>query len=308
MAKINPKALKNIFTEDIIDILPTNANIKRGVANAVNAQDPKWQEAHSKATSTDEYKQKVKEGRERFWASDTTEHRQHIAQSSFDAKISFTSKEQATEIFWLCWGPNRGEKLYKKLAKEYNVGYEGIINLVRGGIRDHAYCPVDDATLEKMKDEWTEKYQTYKVCAVIPGNTQLDNYDRLYKESSFYARANEVNRLATPSLVYYCRFVLENPTIQTVKEYCDSIGIPKTGNDNRQYKTILEEKFPWLCNEPSETIEFDSYEEMAAFLTTHKDNKGIRKVSRGLAWDYVKHKIQWKGNNFLGWMFYKKSV
>lgn len=283
------------------------------IASNLLANDPDWQKAHAEATSTDEYKQKLKEGRKRFWAGDTEEHRKHIAQSSFNVKISFTSKEQATEIFWLCWGPDRGEKLYKKLAKQYDVGYDGIITLVRGGRdgngpRHHAYCPVDESTLEKMKEEWTQQYQTYKVCAVIPGNDQLDNYDRLYKESGLYTKANAINRLATPSLVYHCRFVLENPSIESVKEYCDSIGIPKTCNDNRQYKTILSEKFPWLRNEPSQTFEFDSYNELAEFLTAHKHPESTRRVDRVLAHDYVKHRIQWKGNNFLGWMFYKKSV
>jgi hypothetical protein len=278
------------------------------ISSNLLAQDPAWQEAHKQATSTEEYKRKIKEGHERFWAGDTSEHRKHIAKSSFDAKISFTSKEQAAEIFWLCWGEDRGEKLYKKLAKQYNVGFDGIVNLVRGGIRGHEYCPVDDATLEQMKQAWNEKYQTYKVCAVIPGNDQLDNYDRLYKESGLYARANEVNKLATPSLVYHCRFVIDNPNIDSVKKYCDSLGIPKQGNDNRQYIHILKNKFPWLRNEPSQTIEFDSYQDLAEFLNSHPENKRIRKVDRALAWDYVKHRIQWKGDNFLGWMFYKKQA
>jgi hypothetical protein len=151
MANINPKSLKNIFTEDVIKVLPTNANIKRGVANAINAQDPKWQEAHSKATSTDEYRQKVKEGHERFWATVDPSHREHIAKKAFDNQISFDSKEQAEEIFWKCWGEDRGEKLYKKLAKEYNVGFDGIVNLVRGaqGNGLHAWCPVDKETLKR---------------------------------------------------------------------------------------------------------------------------------------------------------------
>jgi len=278
------------------------------IASNLLVQDPNWIKAHREGISTPEYKQKLKEGHKRFWETATDEYRNQRAQTSFDAKISFASKEQATEIFWLCWGPDRGEKLYKKLAKKYNVGYEGIINLVRGGQRGHEYCPVNDITLEKMKQDWREKYQTYKVCAVIPGNDQLDNYDRLYKESGLYNKAGQANKLATPNVVFYCRFILKNPTPQTVKEYCDSIGIPKVYNDMSQYNNILYKKFPWLTNKPSETVEFDSYEELAEFLNDHPANKGIRQVSRELAWDYVKHRIQWKGNNFLGWMFYKKEI
>lgn len=287
----------------------TEKQISSTISSNLLAANPDWQKAHAEAISTDEYKQKVKEGRQRFWAGDTQEHRKHIAQSSFDAKISFDSKEQAAEIFWLCWGPDRGEKLYKKLAEKYDVGFEGIVNLVRGHYNKlHAWCPVDEPTLEKMKEEWTQQYQTYKVCAVIPGNDQLDNYDRLYKESGLYECATESNKLAIPSLVYHCRFVLENPTIESVKAYCTSIGISKVYNDNRQYKTILTEKFPWLRNKSSETFEFDSYKELAEFLTIHKHPKFNRKIDYVLAHDYVKHKIQWKGNNFVGWMFYKKEA
>ena len=291
----------------------TEKQINSTIANRLNAQDPEWRAAHAAATSTKEYKQKVAEGRARFWAGDTEEHRKKIAESSFNKSISFSSKEQAEEIFWKCWGEDRGEKLYKKLAKEYDVGFDGIVTLVRGrrtnaGLQHHAWCPVDPITLEKMKKEWLEKYQSYTVCAVQPGYDQLNNYDRLYKESGLYQKSNEGNRMATPSVVFHCRFMLPNPNLQSVKDYCDSIGIPKINNDLRQYKNILFDKFPWLSNKPSETYEFDSYEDMAEFLRHHEENKTIKNATRELAWDYVKHRIQWKGNNFLGWMFYKKEL
>ncbi len=292
----------------------TDKQISAKIASNALANDPVWRESHRRATTDNpEWYDKIKQGHKRFWDNVDPSHREHIAKKAFDKSISFESVEQAHEIFWQCWAEDRGEKLYKKLAKKYDVGYEGIINLVRGG-RDnngpkhHAYCPVDESTLEQMKQDWQKKYQSYKVCAVLPGYDQLDNYDRLYKESGLYTRLKGVNKLALPSLVFHCRFMLENPTLQTVKEYCDSIGIPKENNDMRQYKILLVEKFPWLRNELSETYEFDSYEELAEFLNNHPANKGIRKVSRELAWDYVKHRIQWKGENFLGWMFYKKEL
>lgn len=294
MSKINPKALDAIFDDSVLAALPTNNKIKIGVAAAKKAQDPT-------------YLKNLKEGKERFWTNVDQSHRDHIAQKSFETSISFESKEQAHEIFWKCWGPDRGEKLYKKLAQEYNVGLHGIIDLVRGGFRSHAYCPVDPETLEQMKNDWQEKYQTYKVCAVIPGCDQLDNYDRLYKESGQYNKVKLAWKLTTPSVVFHCRFVLENPTPQTVRDYCDSIGVPRIKNDLGQYKTILFDKFPWLRKELSQTIEFDSYKELADFLQTHESNKTVRKVDRVLAHDYVKHRIQWRGDNFLGWMFYKKE-
>lgn len=307
----NPDEWGNIQLPGFDDSKLLDPNLNRVLANKETVKSPTWIANHKAGISTPEYRKKVSDGHKRFWANDTTGHRQLISKSSFDAKISFESKEQAHEIFWKCWAADRGEKLYKQLAKEYNVGYEGIITLVRGGRdsngpRHHAYCPVDFDALEQMKEDWVKQYQTYKVCAVIPGCDQLDNYDRLYKESGLYARVVGVNRLAIPSLVYYCRFVLKNPSIQSVREYCDSLGIPKTGNDNRQYDHIMK-KFPWLRKESSKTFEFDSYNELANFLHNHEDNKTVRKVDRVLAHDYVKYKIQWKGNNFLGWMFYKKT-
>lgn len=309
----DPNEWGNIQLPGFDDSKLLDPNLNRVLANKETVKNPIWIANHKAGISTPEYRKKVSDGHKKFWKNVDQSHREHIAKSSFNASISFESKEQAHEIFWKCWAEDRGEKLYKKLAKEYNVAYEGIITLVRGGRdsngpRHHAYCPVDPETLEQMKQDWVKQYQTYKVCAVIPGRDQLDNYDRLYKESGLYKKANEVNRLATPSLVYHCRFVLNNPSIQSVKEYCDSLGIPKYINDNRQYDAILNKKFPWLRNRPSETFEFDNYTELANFLHNHEDNKTVRNVDRVLAHEYVKYKVQWKGNNFLGWMFYKKET
>jgi len=298
----------NIELSGFDDSKLLDPNLNRVLANKLKAKDPKWLESLKEATSTDEYRKNVSAGHKRFWDNVDQSHRDYIAERSFEAKITFESEAQAHEIFWQCWGPDRGEKLYKQLAKKYNVGYEGIINLVRGGYRTHAYCPVTIETLEQMKKDWNQSFQTYKVYAVRPGYEHLNNYDRLYQESSYYSRATEANRMALPSVVFHCRFILENPTIQSVREYCDSIGIPKENNDNRQYKVILDQKFPWLRNGPCETFEFDSYEELAEFMNTHEDNKNIKHVSRESAWDYVKHRFQWKGENFQGWMFYKRDL
>ena len=69
MSKINPKALKDVFTKDIIEVLPTNANIGRGVGAITRAQDPEWKKNNEafnqRRAQTIEYKkwheQQIKE-------------------------------------------------------------------------------------------------------------------------------------------------------------------------------------------------------------------------------------------------------
>jgi hypothetical protein len=51
MSKINPKMMKNIFTEDVLDILPSNRDINRGVANRLKADDPIISNKLTKATT-----------------------------------------------------------------------------------------------------------------------------------------------------------------------------------------------------------------------------------------------------------------
>lgn len=228
-------------------------------------------------------------------------------QSNREASMLFKNKEQAHEIFWKCWGPDRGEKLYKTLALEYNVSAEGIITLVRGhGGKVHAWCPVDEVILKNMKDDWIKQYQSIKIYAVRPGYDQLNNYDRLYRESGQYIKVKDAWKMTTPSVVFHCRYVLENPTPAKVREYCDSIGIPRLTNDLGQYKKILNLQYTWLRNEPSEIFEFSSYDELGDFLTNHKDNKEKLSFNRQRAWEKVFDRIIWRGKSFTGWMFYEK--
>lgn len=42
MAKITPALIKEIFTEEVLDVLPSNGNIKRGVAAFERSQNPTW--------------------------------------------------------------------------------------------------------------------------------------------------------------------------------------------------------------------------------------------------------------------------
>jgi len=284
----------------------TDGAVNVARANRLKAQSPVWKENLKKSTSTEEYKANLKAGKEKFWENAPDSHRDHIAKKSQEASLTFESVEQAKEIFNKCWGEDRGEKLYKKLAKEYNVSFHGIITLVRGNFDQtvHAYCPVSAEQLTVMKEDWEKKYQSIKIVAVRPGFDQLNNYDRLFFESKQYQKVHLAWKLSTPSVVFHCRYLLENPTPYTVRDYCNSIGIPQLKNDLGQYKKILNDQYTWLKNSPSEKFEFDSYEKLGEFLTNHSDNKDKLVVNRASAWDYVKNRFQWRGNNFLGWMFY----
>lgn len=49
MARINPKDNKKIFTDDILNVLPSNKNIKRGVSNQLRSEDPAFREKIKKS-------------------------------------------------------------------------------------------------------------------------------------------------------------------------------------------------------------------------------------------------------------------
>jgi len=98
----DPKLWKNIDWDEPAQpalLKKTDRDVNTGRANRLKAQNPQYLENLHRALSTEEYKKNASEGKKRFWSGDTTEHRQNIAKSSFDAKISFASKEQAAEIF-----------------------------------------------------------------------------------------------------------------------------------------------------------------------------------------------------------------
>ena len=276
---------------------------------------PLWtdfdKEQHQKRMSDPEVRKNIQAGKDEWWNSLTDEEKEEFqekkSKSNQLASLIFDSKEQAEEIFQKCWDKDRGEKLYKKLAKEYNVSFHGIISLVRGNFDQtvHVYCPVSYEKLEQMKEEWDQKFKTYTVVVQSPGSDLLDEYDRLYKESERYNKVAEAWKLTTPSVVFYCRFKLKNPTPQSVREYCDSIGIPRIKNDLGQYKQIMN-RWKWLTPKKSKKKVFKSYQELADFLTSHPENVDGKKYTRQLVWE--KMGVTWRdGYCFAGWMITKEE-
>lgn len=284
---------------------------RQGIENKERMNDPayveEWKKSLAAGTSTDEYKANLKAGKQKFWASAPESYRNHIAKKASESALTFKSKEQAEEIFNKCWSEDRGEKLYKKLAKEYNVGFEGIINLVRGNFdgSTHLYCPVSYEKLQELKEEWEQKYKSYIIEVQTPGCDLLEEYDRLYQESDQCKSAHEAWQLTTPSVVYHCRFKLKNPTPQSVREYCDSIGIPRITNTLAQYKQVMN-RWKWLTTKKSKKKVFNSYQEAADFLTSHPENENGKKFTTQSLYD--KMPITWRdGYSFAGWMITKSE-
>lgn len=272
---------------------------------------PLWndfdKEQHQKRMSDPEVRKNIQAGKDEWWNSLTEEEKEEFqekkSKSNQLASLIFDSKEQAEKIFLKCWDKDRGEKLYKKLAKEYNVSFHGIISLVRGNFDQtvHIYCPVSYEKLEQMKEEWKQKFKTYTVVVESPGSDLLDEYDRLYRESEQYNKVAEAWKLTTPSVVFHCRFKLKNPTPQLVRDYCDSIGIPRIKNDLGQYKQILNDKWKWLTTKKSKKKTLNSYQEAADFLTSCPENIDNKKFNTQSLYD--KMPITWRdGYSFAGWM------
>lgn len=288
----------------------TDASVNRARANRLRAMNPesreRWLKAVVEGQSKPEAYKRMMEGKKRFWDTCGIEHRQHIAERSRAANLDFASPEQAEEIFIQCWGPDRGEKLYQHLAKQYGVSFHGIINLVRGcnDGKAHIYCPVDINELEDMKRRWEEEYKVLQIEVISPGSDMLDEYDRLYLASDQHKKVKEAWKRTLPSVVYHCRFEMEEPTPSKIRDYCDSIGIPRIKNDLGQYKDILNQKWCWLTDQPSQRWIFESYEELAEFLTQHTENIEGRPVSRPFAWEKVQKVISFRDCAlFAGWIF-----
>lgn len=259
---------------------------------------------------TPEYKENLKRGKERWWNSLSEQQRQqwHENQSrnSRRVSLSFRDAAQAEEIFWQCWGEDRGEILYAELAKRYDVGLGGIIALVRGNSdgTQHCLCPVDRDTLESMKQEWTDKYQSYTITAISPGRDYLAEYDRLWLQSDWCAKVATAWKMTTPSVVYHCRYNIENPTPQRVRDYCDSIGIPRIKNDLGQYKMLLQ-RFKWLSNKTSKKHTFDSLDDVAEFFS----KLGNKTITKANVWETMQKDIAMRDNSpFAGWIIEKQKT
>lgn len=62
---ITPESIDSLFTEEVLSVLPSDRNIKLGVANFNKAQDPEWQKKHAAAMKlkgqSPDYRRKMKQ-------------------------------------------------------------------------------------------------------------------------------------------------------------------------------------------------------------------------------------------------------
>lgn len=294
-----------------------------GIENKERMADPEfraeWYESHATAISTDLWKKNNRSGKEAWWSSLSPAEQQAYTKQRLDnvaeTNISFESKEQALEIFNKCWGEDRGEILYQELANEYGVAFGAIISLVRGIVKSpnnviaHKYCPVSIETLVTMKEDWCKKYQPIIVVETY-GSNRLAEYDALYKSKSNYNKLSAIKQSMTPSVAYHCMHNLEDTSLKSIIEYCDSVNVPrpKINWDTRSYKELAT-RWIWLKKDiQSERYEFKNYREAGDFLTSHIENKdGIVHNSQSFH-EKIKTGITWKNeHSFGGWTYTKMT-
>lgn len=234
--------------------------------------------------------------------------------------LQFDSPQQAKEIFDKCWGEDRGEKLYKQLAKQYGVTKEGIINLVRGSYDPktgntvpHVLCPVDIDTLEQMKKDHETKYANFYRIKTM-GVELLPVYDEIFFSGKSNANVDGWRKHFPPSFVFHCRFRLPNPTPESIREYCDSQGKPRIRNDLQIYKNILygnpkpqTDWYTWMQDTNSIEVEFRNLPDAMKWITEHTGEEyyaGIGHVKecfyKKLGWRTFTNKIRIPT---AGWLF-----
>lgn len=89
MARITPDLMKDIFTEEVVEILPSNRNIKKGVANLKKSQDPNVRIRQKKGaqarSSKESYRKKLQDSSNRELARENSNelHQQEWFRSKF---------------------------------------------------------------------------------------------------------------------------------------------------------------------------------------------------------------------------------
>jgi hypothetical protein len=120
MAKINPKVNKNIFTDDVLNLLPSNITLKRGVANKIKGDNPEYQDKTRKNVKKQwetidqtsrknnvsigvtkkwedpAYSEKVKKGR-----NESGQYTDPVKAANFKSPIIGTCKKTGKEIIFL---------------------------------------------------------------------------------------------------------------------------------------------------------------------------------------------------------------
>jgi hypothetical protein len=199
-------------------------------------------------------------------------------------KKDLLDKSLADAIYERCWDQNRGNKFYKKLAKEYKVGEYQVIGIAQGDYTTLSIHPSDhQARIEK----WNKNYG-FCVEVRSPGNDLLEFYDE-----QNLLRGESQRNYVPPSVIYQIRFSKEYLSTKDIyaiaKPYYDT-------EDMSYYKNLRKNRLAWLVDTPSIRKICYSQEEVNEYVRAQTGAKTV---------DYTLHKsggLGWHGK-LAGWSF-----
>jgi hypothetical protein len=199
------------------------------------------------------------------------------------------NKALANEIYERCWDQNRGNKFYKKLAKEYKVGEFQVIGIAQG---NYTTLSIHQADHQARIKEWEDKYG-YCVEVRSPGNDLLDFYDE-----QNLIRGESQRNYVPPSVIYQIRFskkyLSTKDIYEIAKPYYDT-------EDMSYYKNLRKNRLAWLVDTPSVRKICYSQEEVFEYVRSQTGAKTV---------DYTVHSksgLGWHGK-LAGWSFIKKET
>jgi hypothetical protein len=179
------------------------------------------------------------------------------------------SQAQADEIWMKLWGPDRGNELYKQLAKEYGVSVGAVKHLANG---KQGRCPVSKEQYKLILDHWNKLYGYQSKVYIVrsPGNDLLDFYDQQHAK-----RPDNVRGILSPSEVFNIRFRWKDKTAKAVKSYCDSKGIVISDSSKSLYRDYINKKLDWLIDEPHKEWRFNSLHNLKSCNEAKDKNKKL---------------------------------
>lgn len=208
-------------------------------------------------------------------------------------KKDLLDKAIADEIYEKCWGQNRGEKFYKKLAKEYKVGEYQVKDIAQG---DYTTLSIHPADHRARVEQWEKEYG-FCVEVRSPGNDLLEFYDE-----QNLLRGESQRNYVPPSVIHKIRFSKEYLSTKDIyaiaKPYYDNN--PKTDADWSFYKMLRKERLKWLVDKPSIRKICYSQEEVNEYVRSQTGAKTV---------DYTLYKeggLGWHGK-LAGWSFIKRT-
>jgi hypothetical protein len=144
MSRINPKDNKKLFTDDVLNVLPKNENIKRGVANQLKSEDPAYRQ-RTKENVSKQWKEQDQTKRIRNVSKGITEKWKdpiHVARQKEGRKERYANPERCGNFKSIIIGTCKktGKKIEFKGAKQMrDAGFEpgNIYSCLTGNRNSH---------------------------------------------------------------------------------------------------------------------------------------------------------------------------